>query len=158
MAPILRAGCLQLLCRLLYRDFPLPCGPTCWYLRLASVLLVFCAERSSYPSRLKGVACVFFQTVVFPVLNYGLWSILYWLLYKVKGSFTLLQAQLQVGQHRLLGRLSFFQWMPLPPLSKIKWIHSFAILFLDLLFYWSSCLFLIPVLIPVKVIFMTIPL
>jgi len=61
---------------------------------------------------------------------------------RVCSSFIDLHASVQISQHHLLKRLSFFHFIFLPPLLKINWpwvsgfIYEFSILF-----YWSVCLF-----------------
>uniref|UniRef100_A0A673UN16 Uncharacterized protein n=1 Tax=Suricata suricatta TaxID=37032 RepID=A0A673UN16_SURSU len=58
-------------------------------------------------------------------------------------SFILLHVAVQLSQHHLLKRLSFFHQILFPTLSKINWLYicgpssGFSILF-----HWSMCLFL----------------
>jgi hypothetical protein len=53
----------------------------------------------------------------------------------------LLHDNWQLCQHHLLKMLSFFHWMIFAPLSKINWPRCVGS-FLDLQFYWSTCLLL----------------
>ena len=58
-------------------------------------------------------------------------------------NFIDLQAAVQLSQHHLLKRLSFFHCIFLPPLSKINWpLVCGFISGLSVLFHWSICLFL----------------
>ena len=111
-------------CPLPYRSFAILWGPICQFLILEHKLLEFCSGKI-----LVSMCSRFFATylsISFSVSGF-MWRSLINLdlsfvqVHKNGSIFNLLHVYHQLNPHHLLKILSFFHWMVLPPLSKIRW-------------------------------------